>query len=243
MRFVSVALLLISGSGLYAQRGPAASPVGVLEETGFRPIFDGTSLKGWSCDPNFWRVENGAMVGETTPTHQPPQNIFCVWKAGAPGDFELKLQYRLTGANTGNSGIQYRSVEMPEVAPWVLKGYQFDIDAQQTYTGQMYEERARGFLALRGQIVYVPNGKKTGSIGTTGDSDQLKGFIKLEDWNDVHIIARGNTMIHMINGHVMAVVVDDDLANRKMTGEIGIQLHVTPNAMKMETRNIRLKTF
>lgn len=125
----------------------------------------------------------------------------------------------------------------------MLKGYQFDIDAQQTYTGQMYEERGRGFLALRGQIVNVPEGKKPGSIGTTGDSDQLKSFIKMGDWNDVHIIARGNVMVHMINGHVMSVVVDDDLSNRRMAGEIGIRLHKTPNAMKMETRQIRLKTF
>jgi len=35
-----------------------------------------------------------------------------------------------------------------------------------------------------------------------------------------------------------------DTANRKMQGEIGIQLHKLPNAaMEMEARNIRLKTF
>jgi len=234
MRYV-LTLTILLVSCVYGQ-------VGVLEESGFQPMFDGSSMKNWYCDPAFWRVENSELIGETTAEHQPPQNIFCIWKGGAPGDFELKLQYKLTGANSGNSGIQYRSIEMPEVAPWVLKGYQFDIDAQQTYTGQMYEERGRAFLALRGQIVNVPDGKKTGSIGMTGDSDVLKGFIKLNDWNDVHIIAHGNTLIHMINGHVMCVV-DDDRANRRMAGEIGIQLHKTPNAMKIETRNIRLKTF
>ena len=42
----------------------------------------------------------------------------------------------------------------------------------------------------------------------------------------------------------MSSLVDDDTANRKMQGEIGIQLHKLPNAaMKMEARNIRLKTF
>lgn len=237
-------VLLLAGTMagcLLAQRG--GPPVGPLTESGFTPIFDGSSMKGWNCDTNFWRVENGEIIGETTATHQPPQNIFCIWKGGAPGDFELKLQYKLSGADTGNSGIQYRSIEMPEVAQWVLKGYQFDIDAKQTYTGQMYEERGRAFLGLRGQIVNIPDGKKTGSIGTTGDSDQLKSLIKVGDWNDVHIIAHGNTMIHMINGRVMCVVVDDDVANRRMAGEIGIQLHKTPNDMKMEVRNIRLKTF
>ena len=233
--------LPLAAVGLLAQRG--GPPVPVLEEAGFQPIFDGTSMKGWDCDPNFWKVAGGEIVGETTATHQPPQNIFCIWRGDQPADFELKLQYKLTGADTGNSGIQYRSVELPDVATWVLKGYQFDIDARQTYTGQLYEERNRGFLALRGQISYIPNGKKVGSIGSTGDGDQLKSYIKAGDWNDVHIIARGNVLTHMLNGHVMSVTIDDDLPNRRLSGAIGIQLHKTPNDMKIETRNIRLKTF
>jgi len=235
-----IAGALIFTTALFGQA--FKSPVGPLTETGFTKIFDGT-LKGWDCDPNFWKAANGVMVGETTAEHQPPQNIFCIWKGGQPADFELKLDYRMTGAQTANSGIQYRSVEMPEVAKWVLKGYQADIDMKQTYTGQVYEERGRAFLATRGQVVYVPNGGKPGAIGTSGDSDQLKSFIKDADWNEIHIIARGNTLIQMINGHVTAMVIDDDAANRKMSGFIGIQLHKTPAAMKMEVRNVRLKTF
>lgn len=223
-------------------RGPRGPMVAPLEESGFQQIFDGKSLNGWDCDPDFWRVENGAMVGETSASHQPKQNIFCIWKGGSPADFELKLQYKLTG-ETGNSGIQYRSVELPSVARWVMKGYQADIDGRQQYTGQIYEERGRGFLALRGQIAYVPEGKKAGSIGSPGDGDQLKSLIKTDDWNELHIIARGNTLIQLINGRVMSAVIDDDKANRKMDGEIGIQLHVTTAAMKIESRNIRLKTF
>jgi hypothetical protein len=222
-----------------AQRGPAVPP---LEESGFQQIFDGKSMTGWDCDPNFWRVEGGAMVGETTADHQPPQNIFCIWKGGTPADFDLKLQYKLTGV-TGNSGIQYRSVELPEVAKWVMKGYQADIDGKQIYTGQIYEERARAFLALRGQIAYVGDGKKTGAIGSTGADAELKALIKENDWNDMEIIARGNTLIQLINGRVMCMLIDDDKANRKMDGEIGVQLHKTTAAMKIEARNIRIKTF
>ncbi len=234
-------LLAMAGSALlFGQaRGPAVGP---LEETGFQKIFDGDSLKGWDCDPDFWRVENGIMVGATTAEHQPKQNIFCIWKGGSPADFELKLEYKLTG-ETGNSGVQYRSVELPNVAKWVMKGYQADIDGKQVYTGQVYEERGRGFLALRGQVSYVPDGKKVGAVGSTGDGDELKGLIKSGDWNELHIIARGNTIIQLLNGRVMSVVIDDDKANRKMEGEIGIQLHVTKAAMKIESRNIRLKTF
>ena len=229
---------------IYAQRGRGGSPVPPLVESGFKPIFDGKTLNGWDCDPDFWHVEDGAIVGQTTMEHQPKQNIFCIWKGGEPGDFELKLEYKMTGVNNGNSGIQYRSVELPDVAKWVMKGYQFDIDLAQQYTGQIYEERGRTFLALRGQISYVPNGGKVGSIGSVGDGEQLKSYIKDNYWNQIHIIARGNTLIQLINGHVMSSLVDDDTQNRKMTGEIGIQLHRLPNAaMKMEARNIRLKTF
>ena len=32
-----------------------------------------------------------------------------------------------------------------------MKGYQADIDAENQFTGQIYEERGRGFLAMRGQ--------------------------------------------------------------------------------------------
>jgi hypothetical protein len=213
-----------------------------LSEEGFQRIFDGASLKGWNCDPAFWRVEGGVMTAETAPDRQPPRNIFCIWQGGTPGNFELKLQYRLTG-EIGNSGVQYRSVERPDIGQWVLSGYQADIDGRETYTGQIYEERGRGFLALRGQITYVADGKKPGSIGATGDAEELKKVIKSGAWNELHIIARNNTIIQLVNGRVMSAVIDDDTANRKLDGKIGIQLHVTKGAMKIEAKDIRLKTF
>lgn len=228
---------VLAAGGLYGQ-----NQVPPLAETGFQTIFDGRTLNGWDGDTDFWRVENGEIIGETRPDHQPKQNTFLIWRGGTPGDFEIRMQYKLSGAQ-GNSGLQYRSVELPNVAKWVLKGYQADIDAAQTYTGQMYEERNRGFLSLRGQISYVPDGGKPGSVGTVGDTNQLKGFINANDWNDMDVIARGNTLIHMINGHVMSITIDDDKANRKMDGVIGIQLHVTQSGMKMEVRNVRIKRF
>jgi hypothetical protein len=229
------------GRGAGRGGGGGFGQVAPLEESGFKPIFDGASLKGWDCDADFWRVEGEALVGETKADHQPPQNIFCIWRGGKPADFELKMDYKMTGANTGNSGVQYRSVELPEVAKWVLKGYQADIDAQERYTGQIYEERGRGFLALRGQFSYIAHGKRPGSVGSLGSGDELKGFIKSGDWNEIHIIARGNTIIQLINGHVMSQIIDDDKAGRKMDGLIGVQLHKTTGPMKIEARKIRLK--
>ena len=209
-----------------------------LEETGFTPLFDGNSMTGWEGDKNIWRVEQGVIIGETTPEKTIKTNTFLIWRGGKPSDFELKLDYRLTG---GNTGVQYRSVEVPDI-PFALKGYQADIDAQQRYTGQIYEERGRGFLALRGQASYVGPGQKSGMAASLGTSDELKTALKDNDWNSFHVIARGNTLVHIVNGRVMAMLVDDDAANRKMEGLIGFQVHTGP-AMKLELRNIRLKTF
>ncbi|HVW10622.1 MAG TPA: DUF1080 domain-containing protein [Bryobacteraceae bacterium] len=238
---IGLASLVLAATAL-TQSAIGQTQVPPLAETGFQSIFDGKSLSGWDGDPDFWRVEDGEIVGETKADHQPKQNTFLICRGAKPGDFEFRMKYKLTGAQA-NSGLQYLSVELPDVAKWVLKGYQADIDVAQTYTGQLYEERGRTFLALRGQISYIPEGGKPGSIGSTGDSNELKSFIHANDWNDLHVIARGNTLIHILNGHVMSVAIDDDKSGRKMDGVIGIQLHKTTAAMKMEVKNVRIKQF
>jgi hypothetical protein len=207
-----------------------------LEETGFTPIFDGKSMKGWDGDPNFWRVENGAIVGQTTVDKQPKQNTFCIWRGGSPANFELKLDFRLTGYN---SGIQFRSIELPDIK-WAMKGYQADMDGKQQYTGQIYEERGRGFLAMRGQFSYIGDGQKPAVVGSVGDPEELKKLIHGDGWNALWIIARGNHIEQLLNGRVMSMLIDDDTAGRKMDGLIGIQVHLG-EPMKIEAKNIRLK--
>jgi hypothetical protein len=201
----------------------------------FTSIFDGKTLNGWDGDPAFWRVENGAIVGETKAGAIPKQNTFLIWRGGSPSNFELMADYRLTG---GNSGIQYRSAELPDLR-WAMKGYQADIDAAQQYTGQIYEERGRGFLALRGQSVSVATGAKPALVGSLGNEAELKAAINAQGWNEYRIIARGNVLLQILNGRVMSMLLDDDSANRKMDGLIGIQLHAG-EPMKIEVRNIRL---
>jgi predicted alpha/beta-hydrolase family hydrolase len=93
---------------------------------------------------------------------------------------------------------------------------------------------------MRGQITYIPDGKKPGVLGSLGDANELKSIIKSEDWNDLDVLARGNTIVQLINGRVTSMLIDDDTANRRMDGLIGIQIHVGP-PMKIEARNIRLK--
>ena len=178
------------------------------------------------------------MVGEVTPETLLERNSFIVWKGGTPADFELKMEYRVSPE--GNSGINYRSVKVPGVAH-ALKGYQLDIDGPGQWTGQNYEERGRTFLALRGQATQAEPGKKPHVIGSTGDKDALFAEIDRDGWNACHVIAKGNTLIHLINGKVMSIVVDSDPHERTRKGLIGMQVHVGP-PMKIEFRNIRLKT-
>lgn len=237
---VSFALVLAVAT-LRAQT-PSAPPAAV--EAGWVSLFDGHSLAGWEGDPKYWRAENGCLVGEVTPETLLKQNTFIIWRAGTPADFELKVEYRVSAK--GNSGVNYRSTEVPGV-PFALRGYQADIDGPEKnrpplrHTGQNYEERGRTFLARRGELVRVGDNAKPAVIGSLGDSEAMKAFIKNDDWNELHIIARGTQLTHLLNGHVMAIVLDDDVKNRRLDGLLGVQVHVGP-PMKVEFRNFLLKT-
>ena len=222
-----------------APRTPA--PLVLDDHAGFAAIFDGASLKGWDGDPAFWRVEQGVIVGESTRDRRLTQNTFLIWRGGEPDDFDLKCEYRITATN---SGIQFRSVQVPadaQTGRWVMKGYQADIDYANQFTGQIYEERGRGFLAMRGQAVHVGEDGRPQVVGTLQRSaDELKAVIHRDDWNQIHIVARGNVITQILNGAVTSIVVDDDPAGRRMNGLIGLQLHVG-EPMRVEFRNIWLK--
>lgn len=209
------------------------------DEIGFKSIFDGKTLTGWNGDSTYWYVENGKIVGEVTPETILQNNSFLIWGNKTTCDFELKSEYRVSAQ--GNSGINYRSSEVDGV-PFALRGYQFDIDGDGQWTGQNYEERGREFLGLRGQITKIDTNSKAFEVGRVGDKNTLFDFIKHDDWNKCHLIVRGNTLIHIINGQVMSVVIDDDILNRKSEGLIGLQVHIGP-PMKIEYRNIRIKEF
>lgn len=214
---------------------------------GFVPLLDGKTFAGWEGDMTYWRMENGILIGETTQDAPLKTNTFLIWRNDAPSDFELITEFRIT--TSGNSGINYRSEEV-EGVPFALKGYQADIDGGNNYTGQNYEERGRTTLAYRGQKTLIPTsdtGEKVRNAWSAvivekqlGSSDSLKTVIKSEDWNECHLVVKGNRLQHYINGVLMSDVTDNDTVNRKLNGFIGIQLHVGP-PMKVEYKNLRIK--
>jgi hypothetical protein len=231
----ALAFTFIGGLSSFAQQ--RGWPMNTNDESGFVPIFDGKTLAGWEGDPQYWRVEDGELIGEVTPTNLLKVNSFIVWHGGEPRDFELKVEYRISAK--GNSGINYRS-EMATNGPWAMKGYQADIDGRNQYTGQNYEEKGRTFLALRGQVTREVPGQLPEILGTLGSTNELLSLIKTNDWNEYHLIVSGNVMTHILNGRVMSVVIDEDKPNRKFSGLLGVQVHVGP-PMKIEYRNFRMK--
>ncbi len=212
----------------------------------YQPIFNGVNLNNWDGDAFYWRVENGAIVGEVTPATLLKRNTFLIWRGGLPSNFEFKLEYRISAK--GNSGVNYRSAEI-DTLRFALKGYQADLDGKDKYnlgyprySGQNYEERGRQFLALRGQKTLLTTGNKPKLIDSIGNTLDLVKNIKPDDWNELRIVAKGNRLQHYINGVLMSEVIDNDRINRKLSGLLGVQVHVGP-PMKVEYRNILLKTL
>lgn len=225
--FTLVIALLALTNTLYAQK----------KEKNFVSISNGRDLKGWKGDSTYWRMENGLLIGEVTPSTLLKRNSFIIYQKNMPDNFELKVEYRVSAK--GNSGINYRSV-LIDGERFALKGYQADIDGEDNWSGQNYVERGREFLALRGQkVVIEPNGKiqLTDTLGTKAD---LQKFIHKEDWNEYHLIINGNRLQHFINGVLMSDVTDQDSVHQTFTGYLGVQVHVGP-PMKIEYRDFRVK--
>jgi type 1 glutamine amidotransferase len=215
----------------------ALSACGVIQaQDDWKTIFDGKSLDKWDGNPAFWRVEDGTITGQTTEANPTKGNTFIIWRGGETADFELKLEYKIVG---GNSGIQYRSFEVPN-EKWVIGGYQADFEAGDTYSGINYGERFRGILALRGEKTVIGDDHKPKVVEKFGDTNEIQKKIKKEDWNEYHVTAKGFTFEHRINGVLTSVVTDEDKAQRRASGVLALQLHAGP-PMKVQFRNIKLK--
>lgn len=227
------------------------------EHSGFKQIFDGKTFTGWDAEPSIWRVEGGVMVGETKETDHKGNN-YIVYRGDKPKDFDLKLQMKIEKG--GGGGIQYRSqTGIPWTRAQVPGGPAFDLKYMMTgpqadfwfpvrpaaaaYTGQWYSENTmQGILAWRGQVTEALPGKANRLVGTIGDRQALGGYVRVNDWNDYEIIARGGIMMHLMNGQLMAVFVDDDPKSiNNQAGLIGFEIESQP--CKISVRDIWLRSF
>jgi hypothetical protein len=120
-----------------------------------------------------------------------------------------------------------------------MAGAQYDFDAGNQYTGQFYEQATgRGIIAWKGQVVRTESGKSPRLLATLGDAAAINSIYKPNDWNELHIIAIGNQMTHLLNGRVISILIDDDKERLHKTGLIGLEVEATG---KLFTRNIWLK--
>jgi serine/threonine protein kinase len=212
----------------------AAAPPAAPE---FISIFNGYDFTGWDGDTRFWSIKDGAIVGNSTPSKE-PRSRAVVWKGGTVEDFELRLSFRL---ETGNSGIYYRGRKLPgnEVA-----GYQCEIVGD--YTGQLIErgtDRLRRHPSRRGSVVIanVADGKETIQVeGPTGSTAlEIKDAFRQTGWNDLVIIARGNHLIHQLNGHTIIETVDQ-YDQRPRNGVLALEVYGREPTI-VHFRDLRLK--
>jgi hypothetical protein len=240
-------------------------PIDWDNRQGWTQLFDGKTLTNWDGPSEVWHVEDGSIVGESSDAH-PSGTTNILYKGGEFANFRLRLEMKLEGAGA-NGGIQYRSKLVPPVArelpadappevkarlaksqellkkhaQWNMAGYQADYDYSNRYTGQLYEQSSpRGIITYRGQVVATEAGVKKRLMGALGNIDDLKQYIKQDDWNQVEIIADGHTLTHIINGHVMSITVDTDSGMMAATGLIALEIE-GGGTLKISHRNIYLK--
>jgi hypothetical protein len=234
-------------------REPA--PLEFGDHAGYESLFDGKSLKGWDGDPSIWRLEDGVIVGESTK-EKPVGNAYLVYRGKQPYDFDLKLEIKVEVG--GGSGIQYRSkTGLPWRRAkegsqlnlnWMMTGPQADFwypvsPICESFSGQFYSENTTlGILAWRGEVVASSAERKPRLVANIGSREALGGYVRTNDWNEYLIMARGGVFIHVINGQLMAVYVDDDPASsNNQTGFIGIEIEGAPS--RVSVRNVWLRTL
>ncbi|MFM7077772.1 MAG: DUF1080 domain-containing protein [Planctomycetaceae bacterium] len=241
------ALVLGSPAGRATADDPALAPAAAEgappEMPGMRRIFNGRDLAGWSGDERMWSVRDGVIRGETTAAVPAKGNTFLVWQEGTLRDFELRLSFRCTADN--NSGIQYRSRHVTDGSapnPWVVRGYQHEVRNEADFpnvAGFIYDEGGkRGRICLVGERARWADGAKQVD-GTLVDQEAWSTLFRLDDFNDVVIVAEGTRLRHYLNDRLILDFTDDPaLALRE--GVLALQLHAG-RPMWAEFRDVRLR--
>ena len=155
---------------------------------GFTSLFNGKDMTGWVGDSQYWKIEDGAIVGRSV--EKLGRNIF-LWTEKEYSNFVMYCETRLLGFN---SGIQYRSVVDED---GYMAGYQADMG--NTCWGSLYEERLRGVLVPYNQPL-------------------MEHILKKDDWNEYQIVAADSYSILLVNGVVTSEIDDPEGAKKGIFG-------------------------
>jgi hypothetical protein len=207
------------------------------DASGWKALFDGKTLKGWSIHSGFakYEVEDGAILG--TAVKGSPNTFLCTDKEY--GDYILEFEVKCDPAL--NSGVQIRSLIAKEDTAFVFRGpdnkprkralpkdrvygYQVEIARAQTGTsGGIYDEARRAFF-----------------IADIRDNEAAGKAFKDNEWNKYRIRCQGSSIKTWVNGVPCADLQDSMTAK----GIIGLQVHGVGRNFKpyqVRWRNIRIK--
>lgn len=213
------------------------------EFSNFKAIFNGQDLSGWEGDSRLWSVRDGVLRGETTESNVAKGNTFLIWNGGSQTNFVLRVTFRCNATN--NSGIQYRSKHITDSSAsnaWVLRGYQHELRNEIEFpdvSGFIYDEGGkRGRICLAGEKgAWGTDGKTV--LGIVLSEDEFKSTFKLNDWNEVLIVANGNNIRHYMNGKLILDFTENEPRLTLSEGVIGLQLHAG-KPMWVEFKDIQL---
>jgi len=241
-RCLTLLAILALQTNLFADDAARTPPP---EAGDMKALFNGKDLTGWDGAPKLWAVKDGVIRGETTKDNPAKGNTFLIWKDGTVKDFDLRLSFRMNAAN--NSGIQYRSKHITEGKvsnAWVVRGYQHELRNEKKFPNTssfIYDEGGkRGRMCQVGErAVWTADGKKEVKE-TFVTQEAFDKLMKVDDWNDVVIIAKGKNVKHYLNGQLVVDFTDEDPKLALSEGVLALQLHAGA-PMWVEFKNIRLK--
>jgi hypothetical protein len=220
---------------------PPADP-----EQGFAPLFNGRDLTGWSGDTRHWLVREGMIVGRALPDDPPQTRFSLVSDQSAPDDFEIRFSFRCLAYKNNenpNGGVEYRATRLDSSR---MKGYRYDIVRDPSGVGAMMDDHGRALLASHGDKVVADaaGGKDVlKPAGTATASNLVAAAFQREDWNEGVITARGNHLVHQLNGQVVADVVDENREKAPRGGLIALEIdlrHASNPATFIMFKDIRL---
>jgi hypothetical protein len=189
----------------------ADEPARPKSESKFVPLFNGKDLAGWHGDTDLWKVVDGVIVG-STDEKQITHNTFLI--SDKPyKNFVLKAKFKV---RNHNSGIQFRSQELPE---FNCKGYQADM-ADKRYTGILHEEGGR---------IIVADVKE----------DEVKQHYTPGEWAEYIVTANGPHIKQELNGYTTIDYTEPEGDKTSKEGVIALQLH-TGAKMRVEFKDIEI---
>lgn len=218
--------------------------VGAGDENRFQSLFDGQTLAEWEGSAELWRVRDRTIVGGTLQAPMPDDEFLCTRQGF--GDFELRLEARMSGGQAG--GVSFRAQRVPDSTR--VGGYQADmgfipgkfmpivsdltdVDPDEPYPlwGSLLDE-------YRPETSRYPNPNAPYRLIAVAARAVIDDVLRPGDWNDVTVLAMGDHVEIGLNG--TKTVEHTERGDVPRVGFICLQVHSGPPS-EAYYRNIRIR--